>query len=97
MTQKDSFCEKLEQIFNQFPKYPMNNQLGDFNVKLGRGDILKSTVGHEISHENSNDNGISQLCHIKNLLRAQGSCIKMFLNTLGPVLMERITVRLITS
>jgi len=65
MTQKDSFCEKLEQIINQFPKYPTNILLGNFNAKLGRGDILKPTVGHKISHENSNDNGISQLCHIK--------------------------------
>jgi hypothetical protein len=71
--------------------------LGDFNAKLGRVDILKATVGHEISHENSNDDGISQLCHLKYPLIAQSSRIKMFLNTLGPVLMERITVRLITS
>jgi hypothetical protein len=97
MTQKDSFCEKLEQIINQFLKYPMNVLLGNFNAKLGRGDILKPTVDHEISQENSNDNGISQLCHIKNLLRTQCSCIKTYLNTLRPVLMERITVRLITS
>jgi hypothetical protein len=42
--------------------------LGDFNAKLGRGDILKATADHEFSHENSNDNGISQLYHIKILL-----------------------------
>jgi hypothetical protein len=59
MTQKESFCEKLKQIINQFPKYPMNALLGNFIAKLGRGDIFKPTVGHEISHENSNDNGIS--------------------------------------
>lgn len=91
MTQKDSFCEKLEQIINQFPKYPMNVLLGNFNAKLGRADILKPTAGHEISHENSNDNGISQLCHIKNLLRAQYSCTKTYLNKLRPALLERIT------
>jgi hypothetical protein len=65
--------------------------LGDFNAKLGRGDILKATDGHEISHENSNDHGISQLYHIKILLRAQSSCIMMFLNSLGSVLIERIS------
>jgi len=47
MTQKDSFCEKLEQIISQFPKYPTNVLLDNFNAKLGRGDILKPTVGHE--------------------------------------------------
>jgi len=98
MTQKDSFCEKLEQIINQFPKHPMNVLLGNFIAKLGKGNIFKPTVGHEISHENSNYNGISQLCQIKIvLIRAQCSCNKTYSNTLRPVLMERITVRLITS
>jgi hypothetical protein len=97
MTQKDSFYEILGQIINKFPKYPMNALLGNFIAKLGRGDIFKPTVGHEISHENSNDNGTSQLCHIKIVLRAECSCNKTHSNTFRPVLMERITVRLITS
>jgi hypothetical protein len=39
--------------------------LADFNAKLGREDIFKSTIGDESLHEISNDNGqSSQLCHI---------------------------------
>jgi hypothetical protein len=32
--------------------------LGDFNAKLGRGDIFKHTTGNESLHETSNDNGV---------------------------------------
>jgi hypothetical protein len=33
---KDSFYEKLEQIFDQFPRYHMNILLGDFKAKVRR-------------------------------------------------------------
>jgi hypothetical protein len=32
--------------------------LGDFNTKVGRGDIFKSTIRNESLHEVSNDNGV---------------------------------------
>jgi hypothetical protein len=32
--------------------------LGDFNVKVGREDIFKPTIGNESLHEISNDNGV---------------------------------------
>ena len=32
--------------------------VGDFNAKLGRNDIFKSTIGNEILHKVGNDNGI---------------------------------------
>jgi hypothetical protein len=32
--------------------------LGDFNVKVGREDIFKPTIGNESSHEISIDNGV---------------------------------------
>ena len=32
--------------------------LGDFNAKLGRGDILKPTIGNESLHHDSNDNDV---------------------------------------
>jgi hypothetical protein len=44
MTQKHSFYEKLEQLINQFPKYPMNVLLGNFIAKLGKGDILNQQL-----------------------------------------------------
>jgi hypothetical protein len=31
--------------------------LGDFNARLGRGDIFKLTIGNESLHEDKNDNG----------------------------------------
>jgi hypothetical protein len=37
---KDRFYEELEQVFDKFPKYHMNNLLGDFNAKVGRKDIF---------------------------------------------------------
>jgi hypothetical protein len=33
--------------------------LGDFNAKVGREDIFKSTIGNESLHEISTDNGIT--------------------------------------
>jgi hypothetical protein len=32
--------------------------LGDINAKVGREDIFKPTIGNEILHEISNDNGV---------------------------------------
>jgi hypothetical protein len=39
----DSFCKKLECVFNQIPKYHMEILLGDFNVKVCIDNILKLT------------------------------------------------------
>jgi hypothetical protein len=43
---KDSFCEQLEYVFNEFPKYLMNVLLGNFNADVGKEDILKPTIGN---------------------------------------------------
>jgi hypothetical protein len=32
--------------------------LGDFNAKLGRKNIFKTTIGNESLHQDSNDNGV---------------------------------------
>jgi hypothetical protein len=55
---KDSFYEELARIFDQFPRYDMELLLRDLNVKVGREDIFKPTIGNESSHEISNDNGV---------------------------------------
>jgi exonuclease III len=64
---KDSFYEELEcvfekfpkyGVFDKFPKYHMKILLGDFNAKVGREDIFKSTIGNESLHEISNNNGV---------------------------------------
>jgi hypothetical protein len=35
--------------------------LGDFNAKVGRGDIFKPTIGNESLHEISDDSGVCAL------------------------------------
>jgi endonuclease/exonuclease/phosphatase family metal-dependent hydrolase len=45
-------------VFDTFPKYHMKILLGDFNVKVGREDIFKLTIGNESLYEISNDNGV---------------------------------------
>jgi hypothetical protein len=55
---KDSFYEELEHVFDKFPKYHMKILLGDFNAKVGKGDIFKPTFGNENLHKISNDNGV---------------------------------------
>jgi hypothetical protein len=42
---KDIFYEKLERVFDKFPKYHMKIPIGDFNAKVGREDILKPAIG----------------------------------------------------
>jgi endonuclease/exonuclease/phosphatase family metal-dependent hydrolase len=40
------------------PKYHMKILLRDFNVKVGKEDIFKTTIGNESLHEISSDNGV---------------------------------------
>jgi hypothetical protein len=54
----DIFYEELECVFNKFPKYHIKILLGDFNVKVGREDIFKPTVGNKSLHKICNDNGV---------------------------------------
>jgi endonuclease/exonuclease/phosphatase family metal-dependent hydrolase len=49
---KDSFYEKLERVFNKFPKYHMQILLGDFNAKVGREAIFKPAIGMKVYNEN---------------------------------------------
>ena len=69
---KDSFYEELEQVFDHFPKYDMKILLGDFNAKVGRENIFKSTIGNESLHQDSNDNGV----RIVNFATSQNLVVK---------------------
>jgi len=62
---KYSFYDELE-IFDNFPRYNMK-KIWDFNAKLGKEYTLKSTIGNESLHQDSNDNGdrIVKLAHQK--------------------------------
>jgi hypothetical protein len=89
---KDSFHEKLGRVFDQFPRYDMKILLGDFNEKVGREDIFKSTIGNESSHEISNDNGVKVLnfATSKNLVvKSTMFLIEAFINTPRPLLVDR--------
>jgi hypothetical protein len=55
---KDIFCEEIECVFDQFPRYNMKVLLCDINVKASREDIFKPTNENESSHKISNDNGV---------------------------------------
>ena len=55
---KDSFYEELEKVFDHFPKYVMKILLGDFNAKVGRENIFKSTIGNESLHHDSSKMGL---------------------------------------
>jgi hypothetical protein len=50
---KDSFYKELEQLFDQFCRYHMKILLGNFNAKVGRGDIFKPIISNESLHEAS--------------------------------------------
>jgi hypothetical protein len=55
---KDSFCEELGSVFDQFPMYDTKILLGDVSAKVGRENIFKRTIGNESLHEISNDSGV---------------------------------------
>jgi len=95
---KDSFCKELEQVFDNFHKYHMKILL-DFNAKVGRENIFKLTVGNESLHQDNNDNGVRMVnfATSKNVVvRARCSHTETFISTPGPLLMGRLTTRLIT-
>jgi len=48
---------KIRSGSGSFPVYHTKILLGDFNPKVGRENILKTTIGNENVHQNSNDNG----------------------------------------
>jgi len=70
--------------------------LGEFNAKVGREDIFKPTIGNESLHQHSNDNGVRIVNFATPkiyLLRAHCSHTKTFINTIGPLLIGRLTTR----
>jgi len=95
---KDSFYEELGQDFDIF-LYQMKNLLGNFNAKVGRGNIFKPTIGNESLHQNSNDNAertvnfnTSKNLVVKSTMFPQRNIHKCS----ATLLMERVTTRMIT-
>jgi hypothetical protein len=56
---KHSFYDELEFTFDKFLKYHTKFFLGDFNAKLDKEDVFKSTIRNENLHEISNDNAVT--------------------------------------
>jgi hypothetical protein len=66
---KGRFCEKLQCVFNTFPKYHTKVLLGDFNAKVGREEIFKPKIKNDSLHEITYDNGVrvANFATLKNL------------------------------
>jgi hypothetical protein len=56
---KDSFYQEIGRVFDQFPRYDTKTLLGDFNAKVGRGNILKLTIGNKSLQDISDENGVT--------------------------------------
>jgi hypothetical protein len=81
-------------VVGKFPKYHVQILLGDFNINVGREDILKSNTGIEVLQENDNDNGIraGNFATSRNLIvKVQRSHIVTYINLLGHLTERRIT------
>jgi exonuclease III len=91
---KDKFYEELEQVFGQLPRYHMKILMGNFNAKVGRGNIFKPIIGNESLHEASNDNGVRvvNFATSKNLLRTHFHTAT-YINTRGHPLMVSHIIR----
>ena len=69
--------------------------LRDFSAKVGGENIFKPTVGNERLRQVSNDNGV----RIVNFATSKNVVVQStetFINMPGPLLMGRLTTRLIT-
>jgi len=82
-----------------FPKYRIKILLGNFNAKMGRGDIFIPTVWNNSLHQDINDNGV----RIENFVTSKNLVVKSTTfphrnihKYTGPLLMGRLTTRLIT-
>jgi hypothetical protein len=72
----DSFYEKVQHVFDHFPKYHMKLLLGVFNAKAGRENTFKLTIKNESLQGLSNYNGVRIVnCAIlKNLIVESTFC-----------------------
>jgi len=56
--EKDEFCDNLEHTLNKIPRSRIRIVLGDFNAKLGKENIFRSTVGIHSLHDVTSENGL---------------------------------------
>jgi len=81
------------------PEISYENVIRRLQLKVGRENIFKPTIGQKGLHKDSNDNGVRLVNFATSkirLLRARCSLTGTFINTPGPPLMVRLTTRLTT-
>jgi len=96
---KDIFYEELEQVSDHFPTYHMTIPLGYFNAKVGTENIFKPKLGMGVYIRMVKIMVLERQTSPRQkiwLLRARCSCTETFISTFGPLLMGRLTTRLIT-
>jgi hypothetical protein len=70
---EDSFCDKVEHVFDKFSKYHVKMLLS-FIAKVGREYIFKPIIGNESLHEISNDNRVVNFATFQNLIVKSTMC-----------------------
>jgi len=58
MIQNRIVMKNWSRFFYHFPKYHMKILLGDFNAKVGRGNIFKPIIGNESLNRDSIASGV---------------------------------------
>ncbi|XP_022177130.1 craniofacial development protein 2-like [Myzus persicae] len=56
--EKDEFYENLEQTLNETSRNRIRIVLGDFNAKLEKESIFRTTIGNHSMHDITSDNGL---------------------------------------
>jgi hypothetical protein len=58
---KETFYEKLDQIYHRAPAHDTKIMIGDLNAKIGQEEIFRPTIGKWSLHDISNDNGLRDI------------------------------------
>jgi hypothetical protein len=95
---KDSLHKEAQQAVDLFHNYHIKILLR-FECKIRREDIFKLTTGSDSRHQNHTDNGVIVVhcAALQNLSRAQCSCIRTFIITLGLSLIGQLTITFMVS
>jgi hypothetical protein len=95
---KASFYKVLERVFDKFPEYHRIILIVDFNAKVGREDIYKTTIVNESLHEINSNNGVGvvNFATSKNLTVKSTMFTHSNIHNLLGHLMESLTIKLTT-
>jgi hypothetical protein len=71
---KESFYNKLDQLYQRIPTHDTKIIVGDCNAETGRLEVFKSVIGNWSQHETSYKNGIKATDCATNTGRKEGDC-----------------------